>query len=271
LGCSKAEIELKQTAFDMKEVNEQRWQIAQESEQEFWDKEYADTEALKKESGDRYPKKAKIVVEEWNNFKKLDKNTKVLQVGSGPEDIINYLPFKNRYAIDPLADFYKKKFKLDFKSFNLTKGTGESIPFKDKTFDVVILINVLDHVHLPQKTLSEIKRVMKPDAIFHFEDYFYQKGFLALAKPYALLKRKLTGQIFNIHHPYMFSKQELHNLIDSNFSIIREESGRDIGMYENLSELKKQVLKDKHLIKRILARFGIYGIINYSAICKIKA
>ncbi len=250
----------------IKNVDKERWLIAQKSEEEFWN-EYT-TDSLLKESGDRYPIKAKIVTEEWSKFKKLGKNIKVLQIGSGPEDIISYLPFKNKYAIDPLAEFYRKKFSLNFDTIHLKKGTGEEIPFPDKTFDIVIIINVLDHVHLPQKVMDEIKRVLKKDGLFHFENYFYQENFIRIAKFFGKAKEVLTREIFNIHHPYMFNSNELHNLISSNFSILKEETGRDIGIYDNQQQLKAKILNHKKFSRRLLARFGLLGTINYSAICK---
>jgi len=250
------------------DVSKERWLIAQKSEEEFWEKYTQDS--LLRESGDRYPKKAEVLLKEWSKFIKIDNNTKILQVGCGPEDVINYFKKGKTYSIDPLADFYKRKFSLDYKKTHLTKAPGEVIPFPDKSFDVVILINVLDHVHLPSKVLDEIKRVMKKEAIFHFENYFYQKSFIAIAKSYGKLKQMASGEIFNIHHPYMFTSKELHNLISSKFQILDEEIGKDIGLYQNLVELKEKVKHNKKLSRRILANLGLLGTINYSALAHIR-
>ena len=250
------------------EVSEQRWKIAQKSEGEFW--ETYTTESLREESGERYPEKAEILLKEWEDFTNITKNTKILQVGCGPEDVINYFKKGKLYSIDPLADFYKKKFKLDYKKTNLRKAAGESIPFKDNYFDIVILVNVLDHVHIPDKVLKEIKRVMKHKAIFHFENYTYQKPFIYLAEFYGRFKEILTGEIFNIHHPYMFTVKDLRNLVSNNFSILQEEIGRDSGLYENLEQLKEKIKNHKKLRRRILAKIGLLGTINYSCVCKIS-
>jgi len=250
------------------EVSEQRWKIAQQSEEEFW--EGYTTGSLLAESGKRYPEKAEILLKEWSAFVKITKNAKILQIGCGPEDVINYFKIGKLYSIDPLADFYKKKFKLDYKKTNLKKAAGEEIPFSDNYFDIVILVNVLDHVHLPDKVLKEIKRVMKPNAIFHFENYTYQTPFIYLAEFYGRLKEISKGEIFNIHHPYMFTIKNLRNLVSNNFSIIKEEIGRDIGLYDNLGQLKEKVKHHKKLRRRMLARIGLLGTINYSCLCKIS-
>ena len=243
-----------------------RWEIAQDSEKEYW--QGYTSESLKKESGERYPRKARILIKEWQKFIKINKNTRILQVGCGPEDVINHFEIGKLSSADPLADFYKKRFDFNYKKSGLVKGSGESIPFPDKYFDVVILINVLDHVHLPEKVLKELKRVMKDDGIFHFEDYTYQKNFIRIAKLYGSIKKAFTGEIFNIHHPYMFTAQDLRTLIRKEFKIVHEEIGRDIGCYESFEEMKRNKRKDKKLTTKLPALFGLYGIINYSCICK---
>lgn len=249
-------------------ASSKRWEVAQDSEEDYW--EGYNEGDLEKESGDRYPKKAEILLKEWSKFVKIDKNTKILQIGCGPEDVINYFKKGKLYSVDPLADFYKKKFKWNYKKSGLKKGRGEEIPFKDNFFDVVILINVLDHVEDPIKVFSEAKRVMKDKGIFHFENYIYQKRFIQMAKFQGKIKEKITKEPFNIHHPYMFTANDLRVLLKKKFEIDYEEIARDIGLYENIEGLKKRVLGKEKLPRRILIKLGLLGIINYAAICKKK-
>ena len=247
-------------------VSSERWKIAQNSEKEYWNG--FTKEALLKEEAERHEKKAKILQEEWKKFINLNKNSKILQIGCGPEDIINYISTGKKYAIDPLADFYKKKFNLNYNSVMFLEGRAENLPFEDKFFDLVILANVLDHVENPEKALSEIKRVMKNNGVFHFENLFYQKNFIRIAKIYGTLKELLTGSIFNVHHPFMFTLKKLKVLLSKDFSIIHEEAGREIGFYDNFQELRLKKLQEKNITVKIPAIFGLYGTINYIAICK---
>jgi ubiquinone/menaquinone biosynthesis C-methylase UbiE len=249
-------------------VSSKRWEIAQDSERAYW--QSFTKETLLKEEAERHEKKAKILEEEWKRFVNLNKNFKILQIGCGPEDVINYISVGKRYAIDPLADFYKEKFNLNYDSFSFLNGRAEKLPFKDNYFDIVILANVLDHVEQPEKVLSEIKRVLKEKGIFHFENLFYQKNFVRIAKIYGIIKKSLTGNIFNIHHPFMFRLKDLKNLLSKDFSIIYDEIGRDIGSYDTLEEMKKIKKKEKKLTIKIPAIFGLYGTINYTAICRKK-
>lgn len=246
-------------------VSSKRWEIAQEAEKEFWQNKYPG-EVMQIELGDKYFKKSKILLKKWSKFIKINKKTKILQIGCGPLDLINYLKGMKRYSLDPLADFYKEKFPVDYKKANLVKGVGEDLPFKDEFFDIVLLPNVLDHTVNPEKVLSEIKRVLKKDGIFYFDIYFYQKGFLQLARAWAFSK-KFKKKIFNPAHPHMFTLKKVKSLLSKDFSILFEEVGRDIGVYENISKLKQQ-RKNQKLTKKLPACFGLLGEINYTAICK---
>jgi len=88
-----------------KKTTFKRWKIAQNAEEEFW-KKYT-SKSLPHE---KYSKKAEILLRKWGEFIDIDKNTKILQIGCGPLDLINYLGNVKKYSLDPLADFYNKKF-----------------------------------------------------------------------------------------------------------------------------------------------------------------
>ena len=54
-------------------------------------------------------------------------------------------------------------------SIQYQQGTGESIPFADKTYPVVYCCDVLEHVRDLPKVISEIYRVTKPGGVFFFD------------------------------------------------------------------------------------------------------
>ena len=250
-----------------KEAPLERWEIAHHSEEEFWE-DYT-TETLKARSTLRYQNKAEKLFQLWSKYISLNKDPKILQIGCGPEDIINHFKEGRTYSIDPLADFYKRKFDYDYKKSNLIKSQGEAIPFPDKYFDVVILTNVLDHTQSPIKVLEEIKRTLKDNGLFYFENYIYQMKFLQISKIWSLIRKLYTKEIFNIHHPFMFTVQDVETLISKEFTMFNKEVGKEVEAYENIEEHIKQV-KQKKLTLRLLSRFGLYGSINYACICKKK-
>jgi ubiquinone/menaquinone biosynthesis C-methylase UbiE len=58
----------------------------------------------------------------------------------------------------------------------LAAGIAEALPFPDASFDLVILDNVLEHVTDQRRTLSEIRRVLRPKGLLY----------LVTPKPYSL-------------------------------------------------------------------------------------
>lgn len=48
-------------------------------------------------------------------------------------------------------------------------GVGETLPFPTGQFDVVICVDVLEHVQNPAATVAEISRVLQPGGVFCFD------------------------------------------------------------------------------------------------------
>jgi 2-polyprenyl-6-hydroxyphenyl methylase/3-demethylubiquinone-9 3-methyltransferase len=55
---------------------------------------------------------------------------------------------------------YSKRKRPDF---HLAIGHGEQLPFREAAFDVIVCLEVLEHVEHPDKLLSEMKRCLKMD------------------------------------------------------------------------------------------------------------
>lgn len=252
----------------VKVSSKERWDLAQNAEKGFWG---GLSEEFVEKHSRSFIKKADFLTELLSKYKKINSKTKFLQIGCACYDIINYLKIGQKYSIDPLADFYKSRFRFDYKKTNLVSGIGENLPYPDNTFDVVILANVLDHTQDPQKVLLEANRVMKKDGILFFENHFYQNGFLILSSLYSFLKSFFSKGPFNICHPHMFSLKELKHILTQRFNIFFEdEIGRDIERgITNLKELRKFLMKEK-LSRRIPAFFGLLGTIIFTCLCRKK-
>lgn len=76
------------------------------------------------------------------------------------------------------------------KGLNVINADAESLPFEDATFDVVILREVLVHLHDPVKALKEIARVLKPT------------GFLLGSAPHKNLELVAWEDKRGMHHRY---------------------------------------------------------------------
>jgi len=93
------------------------------------------------------------------------KKIKCLDVGSSTGIITNYLAqFLNRITgidVDSSALSYAKK-NYSKKNLRFIFGSGDDIPFKDNSFDLIICHQVLACVGNQQKVIDEIFRVLRP-------------------------------------------------------------------------------------------------------------
>jgi SAM-dependent methyltransferase len=132
-------------------------------------------------------------------------DTRVLDVGCGISTVLHFVPGR-RYGLDPLGDEYLKIYSYP-EGIEVRKGLSEDIPFEDAFFDVVFCTNVLDHVEDPVKTVSEIRRVLKPGGYF-----------------------VLTAEVFSQKvtrdpgHPHLFMEGDLTALVEGKFETVMERS-----------------------------------------------
>ena len=91
---------------------------------------------------------------------------KILDIGCGPRGSLEWADMaKVRVGLDPLADKYLRLGARNHK-MKYVKAKSENIPFDDNYFDVVCSFNSIDHVEDLKASCEEIKRVLKPGAMF---------------------------------------------------------------------------------------------------------
>jgi ubiquinone/menaquinone biosynthesis C-methylase UbiE len=97
----------------------------------------------------------KELIKYINSF---DGNPSVLDIGMGYANWWRYCKKAKFTGIDTaykMVDHVKKEFP----EAKLSIGSAEKLPYKDNSFDLVILAHVLSVVNEPQKALSEAQRV----------------------------------------------------------------------------------------------------------------
>lgn len=90
--------------------------------------------------------KALVLIEEIGNYKTL------LDIGCGTGKVTALFPGK-KYGIEPCFAMVQQA------KFPVVQGVAEQLPFKDKSFDVVISLTAFHHFSLPQDALKEMRRV----------------------------------------------------------------------------------------------------------------
>jgi ubiquinone/menaquinone biosynthesis C-methylase UbiE len=166
------------------------------------------------------------------NLKKAIDNTKegdlILDVGCGTGAIIVDLAKANRtcFGVDPLYEISLLRARSNAAKSNvdveLVQSFSESLPFRARVFDMVLLLSTLQHVADQDKTLQEIKRVLK------------ENGVLLISVPmsnnlFTILRRKKKPE----HFTKIFDIENLLKLIKKNGFEIKDVSG--CGLFPPLS------------------------------------
>jgi len=194
------------------------WELFLGSEKEFWAR---DRERVCSEWWLDIKKNRTSRLKEWlSHWMQLGDKSTILQIGPGAEGMINFLQVGQRFAIDPLADFFKSEFSqiLD-PSVTFTSGVGEELPYEDDTFDLVIIYNALDHTFDPQKVLSEIHRVLKHEGINHLAVHTYPSIWLPFLKLLGSIQREKE-------HPWRYTSGTIkRDVLANSFRILDVKHG----------------------------------------------
>jgi len=149
-----------------------------------------------------------------------NKKTKILDVGAGKghlsRRVYNFLSENNLNPRKQLiaSDFSAKSFKAQEVTFKQA-DFNKRLPFKNKSFDIVYSIEVIEHLRSPYDFLEECFRILKPNGTLiistpnTFNLYsrfkFLITGFFDLYKPPSIKPEnagRLCGHIMPLHIAY---------------------------------------------------------------------
>jgi SAM-dependent methyltransferase len=218
--------------------NRKRWELAQDYELNWW-KGY-------KEGFEWYQIYSKEVEDFTQPFLEIGQETRILEIGSGPAGALTFLKSDNKYAIDPLEDFFASKEEwVRFRDprVKYQKGKGENLPYNEGFFDLIILDNVLDHCENPTLVLDEVHRVVKKGGIIFLRLNVYNWWG-------SQIRRIMEPATIDKAHPFTFRKNQL-------VSCFLERSW-EIKIYKDYGHLSTWIddlstLTVKGLIKAILS------------------
>ena len=121
------------------------------------------------------------------NSLKLESNELVLDLGCGTGFLFKHINKQAKFLVgldlSQQALQEAKKRTKNMTNIALILADADNTPFPDHTFDKVFAITVLQNMPDPTKTISEMKRVSKPQATFAvtgLKKTFTQESFVAL-------------------------------------------------------------------------------------------
>jgi len=129
----------------------------------------------------------------------------VLDIGSGPGNFLQFLNGK-KIAFD-LSLTYLKTAKG--KGLECILGDAEHLPFKKSTIDVIVCMDVLEHVLGPEKVCREIKEIMKNDS----------KAYIVIPYKEDLSRYKMYEGTYEFTHLRSFDELNISELL-KDFHII---------------------------------------------------
>jgi SAM-dependent methyltransferase len=112
-------------------------------------------------------------------------DARVLEVGSGSHGLIFYFGSPQGVGVDPLAAHYAQLFPAWQRRARTIAAFGESLPFADGSFDVVLCDNVVDHAERPRRIAEEISRVLAPGGLLYFTVNVHHPIYHAAASAHA--------------------------------------------------------------------------------------
>jgi SAM-dependent methyltransferase len=101
-------------------------------------------------------------------FQPITADARVIEVGSGAHGLIFYFGSQHGIGVDPLAVSYRNLFPRWQCCAPTVAAVGESLPFPEHSFDVVICDNVVDHAESPVRIVRELARILVPGGLLYF-------------------------------------------------------------------------------------------------------
>jgi ubiquinone/menaquinone biosynthesis C-methylase UbiE len=159
------------------------------------------------------------------NWEQIDSQALVLDIGCGTGEferlLLNQNPTQKITGVDlsaKMLNVAREKYR-HYPNVELHQASVHSLPFVDRSFDVVVSASAFHYFDKPQLALLEIKRVLKPNGKVIILDW--NKDYLACKICDWLL------QIFDPAHQQCYTQKELHQLlVSADFKVCRATKAR---------------------------------------------
>ena len=236
-------------------VSLKRWQYAQEYEKGFWKRTAEKIVSGTTSQLTWYEWKADEMEKRLKGYLNEDQKqtARVLEVGSGPIGIVSFLKWGERYTIDSLEDFYRSNTALSHHrdpAVCYGRGTGEQLPFENDYFSLVVLDNVLDHVHNAGSILNEIHRVISKGGLLYLAVNLHTNWG-------AFLHSVISKLMIDKGHPYTFNLRNIRRFLKQHQFVVLSETINDY------CEAREKDKKSALLKAKIKGNTGLSEFIYY--------
>jgi SAM-dependent methyltransferase len=183
-----------------------------------------------------------VIPEAW--FKEIDKkDLNILEVGFGKGSLLKKLNHDNGpnlYGIDCSQNnfrhvLYNYKVKANIAIADISK---ENFQYPDGHFDIVIMLEVLEHIMSPLHAMLEIKRVLKADGTFIFS-WPEERMISGIGKEENQMNRKYENGFHAFPYPGLFRYDYMRVFFNQLYFRIIDEDKKDYHIYFKMLNMKK--------------------------------
>jgi len=160
-----------------------------------------DADYIKEENGRRA--QARIILSKF----KFKRGGRLLDIGCGPGFFLDEAKRCGWSAEGLDLSLWAKKYCKEHFNIDVFQGTLEEVKFPDRSFDVIVMMDVIEHLEDPKSTLKELRRILKNDGIIYISTPDINS-----------LWSKLLGARWwgvNKYHLFYFSRKTLEQIFEA--------------------------------------------------------
>jgi len=194
-------------------------------------------------------------------FQPIKRDARVVEVGSGAHGLIFYFGSKHGIGVDPLAVSYGSLFPRWQRSAQTVAAVGESLPFADRRFDVVLCDNVVDHAESPQRIVRELARILVPGGLLYFTVNIHHRVYAVAAGVHS--SWRAVGVPFEVGP---FADHTTHLTLESAENLFHNLPLEILSAESNVQEAKARARKQppRHVgdrVKRVFFKNALYEVV----------
>jgi SAM-dependent methyltransferase len=194
-------------------------------------------------------------------FQPIEADARVIEVGSGAHGLIFHFGAQHGIGVDPLAVSYKSFFPRWQNCAPTVAAVGESLPFQDRSFDVVLCDNVVDHAESPSGIVRELVRILKPGGLLYFTVNVHHAVYAVVAGVHSTWRA--AGVSYEVGP---FADHTTHLTIEAAECLFQGLPLRVLSSKSNIDEAKARARKKppRHVgdrLKRLFFKNALYELV----------
>lgn len=206
-------------------------------------------------------KASQRVRELLEGFQPIAPDARVVEVGSGAHGLIFHFGSSHGIGVDPLAASYGHLFPRWQSRATTVAAVGESLPFPDRSFEVVLCDNVVDHAESPSRIVRELTRILVPGGLLYFTVNIHHRVYAVAAGVHS--GWRALGLPYEVGP---FADHTTHLTLESAEALFRDLPLDILSKSSNVDEARAKARKraPRHLgdrLKRVFFKNALYELV----------